>query len=695
MGGVMEYFSKQNTGGSIERKGLVFQDFVAIIYLFRYFSCPDFKSINLEVNQDFSLHFERGEPDLKVQVKINQLSIARIREWLRSMPDEADVVPCYVGSSMNDELRNFWDKAQQFRAIQQDDVRMQARQELQQLCIEKKLDFDRFMKVRIDTISESDAIKIAQAEVYEWAEKRKLFVDVESIVRTLGWDIHYKLSPKRGYLTRDELKDIINKNKVSKIVSLPGSEEHLMLNRRFIEDIEAAMRMRNRDYADLQIIKLLVENGQIHEYKNNIEKLYLYNPRYLNLQLWSLLFLGEFWEILNLCDGKLTDDTSIPLIYAWAQYNVNEYILALRSLENVLNANMLFEETLLAGMCYIQLKDFEKAQMNIERCKKLRPENAVSYLMEAALHPYSKQAMDLVEYAICLDSKCAEAYFQKGKLCRYFGENESSVKAYEYYMELTGEYRNLFVLSELAFACYNSSGMAHEKYQLYFTRWIDQLDKVENLFKGKKEGKVCLVWDWGYDYHNVVEFSLDNKGAVIFQINNDKKFGIIINRSYEGAIGLYCPPNIVNLFSRHYLMMNNNGETDMRKIGISEFQKIREAVAIPALIRVADNEDDYFDLIEVLLAQGVLIKNHESEFMVDRDNIDVYVQIGMKMVNAKVRIGGYIMDIFIPSAKEGLQGFRRKTSQENQFGEAAIVVKGPSKETQITFDASWIEVQYT
>lgn len=64
-------------------------------------------------------------------------------------------------------------------------------------------------------------------------------------------------------------------------------------------------------------------------------------------------------------------------------------------------------------------------------------------------------------------------------------------------------------------------------------------------------------------------------------------------------------------------------------------------------------------------------------------------------MNAKVRFGKYTMDIFVPNAGVGLQSFQRKISEGPAFQEAAILLKGPSEFTQITFRAEWIKRIYT
>ncbi|SHK74218.1 dsDNA nuclease domain-containing protein [Desulforamulus aeronauticus] len=699
----MGYFGRQQSGGSIERKGLVYQDCVAVIYLFRNLSNSKFTSISFETMDDFVIHYAQDQPDLHVQVKINQLDVNRIRSLLNTAPEKEDMVQCYVGSSMNDDLRNLRDKLQQLSDIGDESERVQAELELEEICAKKKLEFVQLKKVKLDTIGEQDAAKLAWAEVLEWAEKRKLFVDAKRILSELIECIHLDLSVRRRGLSRGELIEIINRNRTSKIVSGIDNVSVSLLKQRFLQDIEADMLIHTRDFSELQVIKLLVERNQLPEYKNSIEMLYLQNPSYLELQLWSLLFLEEFEEIERLCSEHPTDGNSSLLILALAHFANEKYMEALSILDGYPEKAMRFEEAMVAGMCYANLGDKKHAQARFEHCVELQPRSALPCLMQANLHPYSKTALDLVERAICLEPECAEAYLQKGALCRYFGENALAVSSYERYMELSKEYGSLFVLQELAFACYNATGETHEKYPLYFARWFSELISQGKIIKKDGEELTIGFVDIGYKSTNFAVLNLDKDGAAIFWINGVDRFKIPTNRAFRGAVGLSCPPNNLDLMAINYLNHQLINETcihlsleeRLRLLSGADWQRIQEKAAVPTLFRITESNEDYQYLKQSLIAQNVLHINHDWEYYVDECDIDVSLHISMHTLNAKVRVGKYTMNIFVPNAGAGLQSFQRKLSEGPAFQEAAILLKGPSEFTQITFRAEWIKRIYT
>lgn len=699
----MSYFGRQQSGGSIERKGLAYQDCVAVIYLFRNLINSQFTSISFETFDDFVIHYAKDQPDLHVQVKINQLDVNRIRSLLNAAPEKEGIVQCYVGSSMNDDLRNLRDKLQQLSDIGDERERAQAELELEDICAKKKLEFVRLKKVKLDTIGEQDASKLAWAEVMEWAEKGKLFVDAKRILSELIEYIHIDLSVRRRVLSRDKLIEIINRNRTSKIVSGNDNVPLSLLKQRFLKDIEADMLIHTRDFSELQVIKLLVERNQLPEFKNRIEMLYSQNSSYLELQLWSLLFLEEFKEIERLCSEHPTNGNSFLLILALAYLANKKYVEALSILEGQQEKAMRFEETIVAGICYAMLGDKKNAQARFDDCVELQPHSALPCLMQASLHPYSKTALNLVERSILLEPECAEAYLQKGELCRYFGENTCAVSAYERYMELSKEYGSLFVLQELAFASYNATGAAHEKYPMYFTRWYSELISQGKIVKKDGEELTIGFLDLGYKSTNFAVLNLDKYGAAIFQINEFDCIEIPTNRSFLSAIGLSCPPSNLFLIASNYLNLQPINETYINlsfeeRLGLlseADLERIKEEAAIPTLFRITESNEDYQYLKKSLLAQNVLHINHDWEYLVNERDIDVSLQISMHALNAKVRIGNYIMDIFVPKAGPGLHSFLRKISEGPAFEEAAIQLKGPSEFTQITFQAKWIKWIYT
>lgn len=696
----MNYFDRRYTGGSVGRKGFVYQDFVTMIYMFRHLSNPHFESISIEGKDDFILHFGHYEPDIYVQVKMHQLSFARICRLMEDTQDDVAVVQCYVGSSLNDELRNFLYKMNQLNSIQDADERVQAEHDLQMFCEKKNVDYDRFRQIIIDWIGEKDVVKIAQAEVINWAEEQNLFVDSRTIVGKLVERIHCELAPKRGCLTREEFIGFMNQNKASKIVSTFMPDKPSLLIQRFIEDIEVAIREHSRDRAELQTVKLLVEREQLAECKNMIESLFRENPIYLNLQMWSLLFQGEYHKIIKLDQNILCNTGNIPLICAWAFYAMKDYVHAVQRLSDTLHNPKVYEESLLMGLCFAELNNVPNAQSSFKKCQELRPNSGEALLLEAALYPYSKQALELIERAVYKDATLAEAYLEKGILCRYFGDNGRAVESYERYMELAGDYSDAFVLSELALACYKDTGVAHEKYKQYFTRWLYHFNKQCKLLDEKDKGNLYLIVDIGYDYFDFVVVTMDKDNKIIVYFNEDEVFGIDNGCAYQGGIGLCCSITNLNLLTMNYLCKkySENGakriEENIKKLSKSEKQKLKEDAALPSLFRIADREEDFVYLKDILLQQNVLRLNHEWEYFIDKENIDVYLQISLKMINAKVRIGGYMMDIFVPNPGEGLQAFRRRISQGSIYDEAAIVVYGPSEMFQIILKAEWIEIIY-
>ena len=676
-------FSPKMVGGMINSMGITEQDCASITYMFHYLD-SELKYITFELYDDFTIEFNNGER-LYAQVKINQFDIKFVSNLLSKYYDE-NKNQVFIGTGYDDKVRNLISLKERYKNSKIFKEKEEIKMEFEKECKKRNIDGNKFINVDFYIIDDINSIRIAKNEIYEWADRHKLFVDVQKVLETLDAKISLELRRYGGSLSYNEIIDIINQNKSSKIASLSDKKSYDLSKMRIIEEIEDKMRKHPREFDGLQSLKLKIENDLFIEAINGMATYYPEYGEYINIYLWLLNMNGKFNEVLSLKDEIKNENLEGRLQYIKALYELGFYTETIDEICAINNVEKNLELNMYLGMSYANTEDNDKARTVFEECISIDPEVSEPYIEMAKTYGYSKAALQYLNKAIKADKRNPKSYIEKGKIKRYFGSFEEAVSCFEQYMELSGDYYNEFVLREISFSCYNGN---IEESKTYFSRWLDRMIKFSMLqvINGKIAGM-----DIGYNYTNIFCIIIGEKD-VMLDVNNNYKVNIRRQSYSTGAIGLFVSPS--NLFLEKAQNDFLRESQDVDDIIVKDEDTIIEEASMPALFKLFDNKDIYYQMKQILLKLNILIMNHEYEgyveYLVNDEDIKVKIVKKQYSLDATIDIGGYCFDIWIPKTEDGYQAFMKKLSGKIMFNEAAVVLMCKEEICQITFNASLIE----
>ncbi len=677
-----EYFKRNMVGGMINSIGITEQDCASIVYMFRYLD-NELKYITFETHDDFTIEFNNGER-LYVQVKINQFDINFVSNLLSKYYDE-NKNQVFIGTGYDDKMRNLISLKERYKNSKVFNEKEEIKLEFEKECKIRKIDGNKFINVDFYIIDDINSVRIAKNEIYEWADRHKLFVDVQKVLEILISKISLELRRYGGLLDYKEIIDIINQNKSSKIASLSEKKSYDLSKIRIIGEIEEKMRKHPREFDGLQSLKLKIENDLFIEAINNIDSYYPEYSEYLNIYLWLLNMNGKYKEVISIKDEIKSENIEGRFQYIKALYELGSYKDVINEVHYINNMEKTFELNMYLGMSYANIEDFNNARKLFEECININPEITEPYIEMAKTYGYSKSALTYLNMAIMADKRNPKSYLEKGKIKRYFGLFEEAFSCFEKYMELSEDYYNEFVLRELSLSCY---GANLEEKNIYFSRWLDRMVKFNTI---QEFNDNIVGVDIGFEYTNLFYINVGEKEVTI-DVNNNYKLSIIKQSYSIGAIGLYISPSNYGLLKMQEELFEKS-MSDMRSV--KDDDTLMEKAAMPTLFKLFDDEDTYNEMKRTLLKLNVLIMNHQYEGYVEyfANDEDIKVKIVKKQysLDAAINVGGYCFDIWVPKTEDGYQAFMKKLSGEIMFNEAAVVLAFNDDIFQITFNSSLIE----
>lgn len=677
-----DYFERKMVGGMINSIGITEQDCASITYMFRYLD-RELKYITFETHDDFTIEFNNGER-LYVQVKINQFDLTFVSNLLSKYYDE-DKKQVFIGTGYDDKVRNLISLKERYKNSKIFKEKEEIKIAFENECNVRKIDANKFINVDFYIIDDMNSVRIAKNEIYEWADKHKLFVDVQKVLEILASKVSLELRRHGGSLDYNEIIDIINQNKSSKIASLSDKKSYDLSKRRIIEEIEEKMRKHPREFDGLQSLKLKIENDLFIEALSNMDSYYPEYSEYLNIYLWLLNMNGKYTEIISIKDEIKSENIGGRFQYIKALYELGLYNDTISEVYAINNTEKMFELNMYLGMSYANTGDYDNARKLYEECINIDPEVTEPYIEMARTYDYSKTALQYLNMAIKADKRNPKSYLEKGKIKRYFGSFEEAFSCFEKYMELSGDYYNEFVLREISFSCYNGD---IDEGKIYFSRWLDRLIKFNML--QEISDKIAGI-DIGWDYTNIFCIIIGEK-EIMLDINNNYKVCIRRQSYSTGAIGLFVSPSNLFLTKAQNDLMRESQDSDEI---LKDEDTIIEEAAMPTLFKIFDDENTYYEMKQTLLELNVLRMNHEYEgyveYFVNDEDIKVKLVKKQYSLDATINVGGYCFDIWIPKTEDGYQAFMKKLSGEIMFNEAAVVLRCNKEICQITFNASLIE----
>ncbi|WP_252236334.1 hypothetical protein [Clostridium sp. CH2] len=670
---IIRYFSRIQEGGAINSAGLAQQDCVSIIYIFRYLDDENFKAITFETLDDFTILLKNKE--IGIQVKINLLSIKFVRELL----EKYDCIDgrTFVGNGFDDEFRNLYLKLLQYRnAI---DIRQNNNEtllkEIKELCDKNKIDFDKIIKIQFDSVDNMCSVNLAKYSITEWAEKKHLFVNTFGILSELQTIVSLGLREKRGFLTKQDILNIVQKHRNSRIADNYTENIKEMDIKHIIQSLEKIILEQPLISNDLQIVKYEIENKMYVEAFNHILNLRSFLMKSIEeIYIW-LLFKNEDYKAIVEINKKDSDFEKILLSKALKyMYRYDEAIDNLNEIENDENS---FEKNFLLAQCYKNKGEKEKSKLYYESCLKLNQYKELVYFELGMMNEYSEECIDYMNKALNVNNKFYFALLEKGRNLRYFGKFKKAIKCFEKYMDMSKDYVNSDVLLEMTMSYYNSG----EKNNTFMSRWVDRFINFD-VHEPIDDGKTIPVIDIGYEYSNIILLVV-NKDYIEVKINNENIMKVQYKIHSISAIGLYVSPT-----NKMFAKISSVDEEDEEEVDLE--------ASLPTLFKIYDSEEEYLKSKNEILLQNVLHLNHKwdgyEEYIVHNKDIEVNITKFINSLNASIQIGDYVIDENIPNISEGFHGFRSKLQGNLMFDEAAIVLTSQKEICQITFNKNRIKI---
>ncbi len=677
----MNIFNRQNLGGMINSAGIRQQDCAAIVYMFRYLD-ENLEYIVFEHRDDFTIDFKNAER-IYAQVKINHIDFSFLRALIGDYY-KVGKRNLFIGSSMDDQVRNLIMKKDKYKISQVFKEKDETEKQFEEECSKHKIEFSTFKEIELDIFDTFNCVSIAKNAINEWADKHCVFVDAQRILEELITKIALELRPYGRYLSRKEIIDCISANKTSKIASLNGVRKFDYNKSQVIEDIEVLMKKHKLEYDKLNVVKFEIENDMYLEALNDMIELFeSYSDAYKYVYIWLLNMNGQYAECCEIVERDSSSDLKCKFEYLKSLYNLNRFNDAIYIGKGLPQT---YDVMLYLGRAYFGNNQSEEAENKFKECIEIDFKRAEAYYDMSQLYGFDDLGLEYLNRAIKLDSDNPLGYLLKGKLKRKKGKYGEAIPCIEQYLSLSEDYNNESVLRELALCCY---GAGKEECMIYFSRWLDRFIDHQKIKELQINGKIAIE-DNGDINCNYMELRFD-ASDIIFKINGEDMLKVCNQVYSTGAIGVYVSPYNYFLCNCELMEMMVNGES----VSADVKETSKENAASPTLFKIFSDNNTYTMTLSNILNQHVMTLNHSEdnykEYVVKGSDISVKLIKKKKSLDGIIKIGGYILDIYIPEVGDGYQGFMRKMDEAIPFDEALILLVSPKEITQITFKKSQIK----
>lgn len=318
----------------------------------------------------------------------------------------------------------------------------------------------------------------------------------------------------------------------------------------------------------------------------------------------------------------------------------------------------------ISGINHNGLEDVEKAKEDLNKSIELDNKNIDAYVFLASLIYTSdiELATEYLDIALYLDSEYPKAYYVRAQISQLSDDFSAVIENCEKYISYSGDFENESVLLMLAT---NKFHLKVNGWQMQFLKWDRVFRKNHNIVG---ENKMSIL-DWGRKYMCPF-FIHSNENEVTVFLGEKELFSAGIGMS-RTAIGLYSP-EIDKKLLEFSLKEENN---PIRKSSKAIFDE----VALPMIAKIYNDYKSYQQVVESLLKEEVLYLNHDfsehiKEYVIEKDDVEVNIQvIGNKLIG-DARIGNFWMRLEIDPLTINIDRFVEQLNKDCGHNEAAIIL---------------------
>lgn len=209
--GTQNYFDKKLVGGAINQRGINYQIYVCIKYIFDFLDDADFMAISVEQYDDFAI-VKKNEIIL-CQVKSICYDMKDVRKFLNGNYNSRVKQKNLICSAFSNEVHGLIEKRRWFEyriknnwLHDEESILKDYKKEIEKYVI----DYDKFNSTKLDTIPCDYAETISINSVMKWAQKNNIAINADKLIEALYHEISV-LGSSRGLLYKNRVYEIINR----------------------------------------------------------------------------------------------------------------------------------------------------------------------------------------------------------------------------------------------------------------------------------------------------------------------------------------------------------------------------------------------------------------------------------------------------------------------------------------------------
>jgi len=612
------YFSKQNTGGAIASRGFSYQDYCALIELFKVVDDDTFKAISCETKDDFTIFMHNKE--ILYQVKKKQFDIDVINEYLeKNITAKQNFIFTSKDSS---KYNGLFDKRKEYEQslissrnpIEKQKIKIEIQEIIEKNNIK---DSDKYLSSEILIYEESNIDDILFAKAIKWLENQSFKLkNIEDFLDKLRLKIS-DLKNNRGELNKDDFNKIVHKFKLSNEELIDIKDLNNIS--KWYTDIDSIVNMKqifelfsDRE-KDISSAEDLISIGKYNEALN----IYKYiaereknnkNIRLLELKVANLYYkIRDYQNTIEICNKYNSKD--YLLLKANSLGQIGKYKKALTALNDIAKEERDYIVYYNIAVSHMYLNELEKAIINYKKSLEKNDSFENSYLNLAIcqyqLNPLNKDILNNLNKALEHNPTFDNALSQKAEVLRYLGKYSNAKSLFREALSINSS--NPISLYGLAMCLFENR--KYEDGLIFFNNWL------HTYFKEEIKNDI-IICDLGYKktisiaikpVNDKLEVHIDNN-IYIVQSNINKDFIFI------GVVG----DNDVKypLVGKRYDRLNDF--LDIKK-------QIIESLKLDANFIRTDNQD--IDIVSTPILETIDVDKNVKISIKEEKNIFIDITI--------------------------------------------------------------------
>ncbi|MCU6709727.1 hypothetical protein M6D81_13575 [Paenibacillus sp. J5C_2022] len=676
----MDYYSRLKSGGSNLAGGIAYQDMVGLLYLFIHIKISEFKEITFESHDDFTMIM--SDHEVYVQVKNTQLGISQIREILESKSfntKSKSVKHVVIASKYDGKAKSLLEDFKRMKnaceTLRSEEDIINVRNEFNQLLHKNGLNPDIFHETVFEEFPSAQISEVVKFHMYDWSSKQNLAVEIDDWFDKLISYLSLDLRVHRGSLKKKEIEELAikyPKREVSNHIA-PKSIMHYDHSKNSILLALTKDIAENKHFAEkLTFIKLYTEMDRWDEAQQKAEELINYGDTFKYYYLWFLYQSGKYNRLMDQCN-QFNKQELCPYYSNYYKGLVFlerfDYSKAIDCLQKALLNDNTFDVNLRLAQLYNLSQNKIESLKYYRLCLSKQPLNA-ELLVEISPLLLNHEAITFLDKALEINPEIHQAYFEKGKILRYYGMNKDANEYFQKYLSL----RDILnkesdeVLKEISL-CLLSLG--DEKAYIYMNDWLINL--LYNKSKNKKvNDEIIVIMDNSWLNTQLIVCKKSGEDYIVSTPISE----YILTKREESFIGIGCMSDSFLRMSANLFRKNNVGiPNDYEYIPAivkayrskNEFNKVIKSMRLD---HSANLNKDY--LTNTVNGSG---QWHFKEYISEYDSTSVLIDELQNAMHVQIEVGNFRITGWFNKGGENYFMFNSKVENSSANDEAVLILE--------------------